>query len=216
LCSSLGLEVKEKLLTEDSTTPDYTTSDRKVCCKYSYAPPTSSTWVREVSCGAGQSAGDCCGTQNGTIYNWSVVGVADGACTSSENCTRVTAGGTAACAFVIAIPTDPTDVVGTLVGVGVGVVAGVTYLCCSARVLDLPITVSLPDVLPRTGDRDCPACPACPPNPPPMFHKGPPAGHAHWPCTGDHTHIQYYEPGQNPTTCQCFCTLKKVEPPICH
>jgi hypothetical protein len=59
-------------------------------------------------------------------------------------------------------------------------------------------------------DRPCPPCPSCPPPPPPRIDTT----HTHWPCMGNHTHVFYYEPGQNPKTCQCFCRLK--DNVICH
>lgn len=71
------------------------------------------------------------------------------------------------------------------------------------------------DVAPPIKDckKPCDPCPPCPQPPPPRTDIVPPS-RKHFPCPGDHTHEYYYEPGQNPTTCKCFCTLK--ENVICH
>jgi len=189
---------------------------RKVCCQYSYGVFEPKKWVKEVDCADGQSAESCCGSRNGAIYRWTVVGVGDGPCELKPNCTRMAAGSTAVCAFAIAIPTDPTDVVGTPGGVCVGVAAGITYLCCAKAVIDAP-TIDWPVIdVPELGKEwwQCTfkargSCPAgC------GFHYGVGGSYAaaYAAAFADCVASGCNTPGGKPFSCQCghpFCIRLK-------
>ncbi len=58
------------------------------------------------------------------------------------------------------------------------------------------------------NDKECPPCPP-PPRPQVRFDKSPPSA-PHWPCTGDHTHMIWWETNQLPyPDCRCFHNRKE-------
>jgi RHS repeat-associated protein len=116
---------------------------RKVCCKYRDGYVIHSRFAKEIDCEDGKSAGECCKSYTNILRNWAVEDSYDGPCARRPNPTKTTAGATCACAAIIAIPSDPTDALGTPIGCGVAVVAGVTYLCCAEVVLEFPVSRSV-------------------------------------------------------------------------
>jgi len=122
---------------------------RKVCCLHSYSTGSDS-WVSEIECGEFETAKLCCSKLNGTFYDWKLLASADRPCDRVPNPTRVGAAATACCASVVAIPTDPSDVVGTPGGCLVAVGAGLVWLISSKDIPKFPPIPAAPPPLPPT------------------------------------------------------------------
>jgi len=184
---------------------------RKVCCQYSWSVEHQKKWIREAECAEQLDARSCCETINGSVWNWTLVGVADQPCSREQNCTKQTAGTLASCSFVIAVPTDPSDVVGTPVGVAVGCAAGIVFLCCSAVVLTFPEVIEGVDWprlprLPRGGKWwrcTCKARGLCPDYCGIFRGEGPTQPFAYAQAFGGCVAAGCNTPGESPFNCQC-------------
>ena len=108
---------------------------RKVCCKNRFMG------IVEMECADGNTARECCSDL--------VIEAVDAPCERRQNCWKSGSAKVAGCSLIVAAPTDPSDVIGTPVGLCVAGGATLVWLCCANEVLDLP-KVALPRIpLPR-------------------------------------------------------------------
>ena len=124
--------------------------NRKVCCKFSKSQDRSKSWVEELDAADSETGfGACARRASGTFTSWYVLAAFDGPCVrrSNQTCTRL--GQVACVSGVIAIPSDPSDAIGTPVAGTIFIVAGIAWLCTTSTILDYPI---------RTDDRGWHCC----------------------------------------------------------
>jgi RHS repeat-associated protein len=112
---------------------------RAICCGFETGLVISEQFAKEIDCAVGTAAEDCCKAFGGQWYRgWRFKRAFDGPCWRVKSNTGEAALATAAVAGVIAIPSDPSDVVGTPAGLIVAGGALVVYACAASHVLVLP------------------------------------------------------------------------------
>ena len=170
---------------------------RTVCCQFSHSQKGGETWAEEIDCPEGKTACGCCNRRAaGTFSAWYVRGSVEGECKKTPNDSADCAATIACTAGAIAIPTDPSDAVGTPVGVVVAVCAGIWWVCTPSDTLELPVEVD-PPVKPQDG------CKPCEPFNGTIAYEIHTTGKPHKGCGLPHTHLFLMSQSPLPA-CKCF------------